>query len=170
MSDKQLREKLVGYTQDAHAMEQNVLSMLDSMISTSKEPETVARLKQHRQETERHERLLRERLEDIGDGRSYVADAAAVAGAMLKGVMDQMRVDKPGKNARDAYITEHTEIAAYELLERLAERAGDTETAQMARTIRADEERMAKWIASRWDQFVDETLSQAGLHPAQVIS
>ena len=158
-----LREKLVDYIQDAHAMEENVMRMLDSMIATTKDQETVTRLKQHRTETERHEELLRGRLEALGSGTSTVAEAGAWAGAMLKGVGDQVRPDKPGKNARDGYITEHVEIAAYELLERLASRAGDRETAQIARTIRQDEESMAQWITSRWDKFLDLTLAEAGL-------
>lgn len=162
MSDD-LREKLVDYIQDAHAMEQNVLRMLDSMIATTTDTEVVAQLQRHRGETERHEELLRGRLDALGVGTSTVAEAAAVAGAMVKGVGDRVRADKPGKNARDGYVTEHVEIAAYELLERLAERAGDTETAQVARTIRRDEESMARWIAERWDKFLDLTLAEAGL-------
>ena len=158
-----LREKLVDYIQDAHAMEQNVLRMLDSMIATTTDQETVARLQQHRGETERHEQLLRGRLEALGVGASPVAEATAVAGAMVKGIGDRVRADKPGKNARDGYITEHTEIAAYELLERLANRAGDPETAQVARMIRQDEEAMAQWIAARWDKFIDLTLAEAAL-------
>jgi len=158
-----LKEKLIDYLQDAHAMERNVLKMLDSMISTTTDPETVARLKQHRRESEGHEQMVQGRLEALGTDTSKLTDAAAVAGAMFKGMADMVRPDKPGKNARDGYVTEHLEIAAYELLERLAERAGDSETAQVARMIRKDEEAMAEWISARWDKFVDLTLSEAGM-------
>jgi ferritin-like metal-binding protein YciE len=163
VKESQLQEKLVDYIQDAHAMEKNVLRMLESMIATTKDVETKDRLEKHRQETERHERLLHARLEALGARRSVTADMAAIAGALLKGVADQVRVDKPGKNARDGFITEHTEIAAYQLLERLAQHAGDGETARVAREIRADEERMAAWIDERWEKFIDLTLAEAGL-------
>jgi ferritin-like metal-binding protein YciE len=80
-----------------------------------------------------------------------------------------MRSDRPGRNARDAYIAEHTEIAAYEMLERLAMRLGDAETAYLARTIRHEEENMAAWITAHWDMFVDLTLQDAGIAQTEVL-
>jgi len=166
MAENGLREKLIDYIQDAHAMEQNVLRMLDSMISTTRDTEVLNRLKQHRAETEHHGQLLQQRLEALGESRSMTAEVPAVVGAWFKGMGDWARPDKPGKNARDGFVTEHLEIASYELLERLADRAGDAETARVAREIRQDEEEMANWIASHWDRFIDLTLHEAGLRSA----
>jgi ferritin-like metal-binding protein YciE len=158
-----LGDKLIGYVQEAHAMECSVVRMLDSMIGTTTDPEILARLTEHRRETDRHVQLLEGRLSALGKNRSRVADTAAVAAALLKSVGDRVRSDRPGKNARDAFIVEHEEIAAYELLERLALRAGDGETARVAREIRRDEEEMARWIASHWDRFLDLTLAECGI-------
>ena len=72
------------------------------------------------------------------------------------------RTDKPAKNARDGFVTEHMEIAAYHLLERLADRAGDNETAEVARQNRTDEEAMARKIHSNWDRFLELTLATPG--------
>jgi ferritin-like metal-binding protein YciE len=163
VAQTELETKLGDYVEDAHAMESNVLQMLDSMIATTDDKQILRELEQHRKQTERHQERLRERLQDIGRGTSIRKESQTLAGALLKGVTDRVRGDKPGKNARDGFITEHMEIAAYELLERLAERAGDEKTAQVARQNRRDEESMAKKIAGNWDKFVDLTLAEEGI-------
>ena len=163
--EEKLRRKLVEYVQNVHAMEQNVLLMLDSMIVTTRDPEIVNVLRQHKEETRRQEQRLSERRRALGGlGLASVGkDLVAIAAAQAKGVADLWRTDKAVRNARDAFVTEHLEIAAYELLERLAERAGDPETAEVARTNRAEEEAMAEKIASNWDRFLDLALSEEGI-------
>jgi ferritin-like metal-binding protein YciE len=163
MADAKLQEKLVDYVQDAHAMEQNVSTMLDSMIATTDDPEIKEMLEHHKRQTEEHERRLRERLDAMGAGTSMTKAIGGVGAALFKGAGDIARSDKHAKNARDGYVTEHMEIAAYELLERLAKRAGDEETAQVARQNRSDEQAMAKKIESNWDRFLDLTLATPGL-------
>ena len=159
MADDKLQQKLVDYIEDTQALEQNVSRMLDSMISTTEDPEIEEMLRHHKEETERQEQRLRERLDALGAGTSTRKEAQTIAAALMKGAADQVRGDQAGKNARDAYTTEHMEIAAYQLLERLAERAGDTETAEVARQNRAEEEEMARKIDANWDKFLDLTLA-----------
>jgi ferritin-like metal-binding protein YciE len=50
------------------------------------------------------------------------------------------------------------EIASYELLERVARRAGDEETAAVARQNLLEEEAMARKIEKTWDKVVGLTL------------
>ncbi len=160
MADDKLQQKLIDYIEDAHAMEQNVSTMLDSMISTTEDPEIEEMLRHHKEETERQEQRLRERLDALGAGTSTRKQAQTIAAALMKGAADQVRGDQAGKNARDGYTTEHMEIAAYQLLERLAEKAGDTQTAEVARQNRAEEEAMSQKIDANWDRFLDLTLAE----------
>jgi ferritin-like metal-binding protein YciE len=163
MGETALQQKLVDYIEDAHALEQNVLQMLNSMAATTQDEEILQEIEHHKVETERHEELLRGRLEALGATPSIRKETQSLVAALAKGVSDQVRGDKAGKNARDAFVTEHVEIAAYELLERLAQRAGDEETARIAREIRADEQAMAQKIAARWDKSLDLTLAEEGI-------
>jgi ferritin-like metal-binding protein YciE len=77
--------------------------------------------------------------------------------------LDFVRGEKAGRNARDGYTTEHLEIASYELLSRIAERAGDAETATEAREIIEEERAMAKVIEQNWDRFAELSLQEEGI-------
>jgi ferritin-like metal-binding protein YciE len=163
MADDKLKEKLADYVEDAHAMEKNDLKLIDSMISTTDDPQVKEMLEDHKRETEEHERRLRARLDAMGRGTSARKQAQAVGAALLKGVGDVARGDKAGKNARDGYTAEHMEIAAYQLLERLAKKAGDTDTAEVARQNHSDEEQMARRIDQSWDRTLNLTLEENGI-------
>src|SRR3978361_1340707 len=100
-TDSVLKEKLVDYTQDAQAMEKNVLQMLDSMIANTEDEETLEMLREHREESVQHEARLTQRLDAMGEGASGRKQAQTMIGGLVKGAIDSVRGDKPGKNARD---------------------------------------------------------------------
>jgi ferritin-like metal-binding protein YciE len=163
MSADQLKEQLVKHIDEAYAMEQNVLRMLDGMIETTEDEEIKSELRQHKLETERHADRMRQRLEAHGATPSMVKEAGGIAGALMKSVVDMARPEKAGRNARDGYTTEHMEIAAYQLLSRVAQRAGDEETAAAARENLADEEAMAQKLDKHWDKFAELSLRESGV-------
>src|SRR3954449_8676056 len=144
-------------------MEQDVLRMLDSMIESTEDPEIKNELREHKLETERHAERMQQRLEANGASPSMVKEAGGILGALMKSVVDMTRGEKAGRNARDGYATEHLEIASYQLLERVAQKAGDEETAEVARQNRKDEEAMAKKIEANWDKFAALSLQEAGI-------
>ncbi|MDP9378071.1 MAG: ferritin-like domain-containing protein [Actinomycetota bacterium] len=163
-----LEEQLVKYLTDAHALEQNVARQLDTMIQTTEDAELKSHFEHHKLETERHKTALEQRLEAHGASPSAVKQAGQVVAAMGAGAADIARKDNAGKNARDAFISEHTEIAAYELLERVANFAGDAQTVEVARRNRADEEAMAKKIADSWDRVALLSLQDEGVDIAEI--
>jgi len=86
-----------------------------------------------------------------------------VLGALAKMPLDFVRGEKAGRNARDGYAAEHMEIASYELLSRIAQKAGDEETAAAAREIIEEERAMARVIELNWDRFAELSLQEEGI-------
>lgn len=158
-----LEDQLVKHIDEAYAMERNVLQMLDGMIDTTEDAELRAQLEQHRAETEQHAERLERRLQAHDSSPSALREAGGILGALMKGMADAVRGDKAGRNARDGYATEHMEIAAYQLLERVAIRADDLETADVARRNRRDEEEMARRIDQAWDKAAELSLAEEGV-------
>jgi len=161
-----LEEKLVEYIDDAYAMEQNVLRMLDSMIGTTKDPQMKRSLERHKKQTEEQAARLEERLREHDASPSRAKEAGGVMAALMKSVLDVARSDSPGRNARDGFATEHMEIASYQMLERVARKAGDTKTAAVARQNREEEEAMARSIGAKWNKIVELSLEEEGVRTA----
>ena len=159
----QLKAQLVKHIDEAYAMEQNVLRMLDGMISTTDDPEILDALEHHKMQTEGHSDRMKARLDAHDATPSGVKQVGGILQALAKMPLDLVRGEKAGRNARDGYATEHMEIASYELLRRIAEKAGDEETATAAKEIIADEKAMADLIASNWDKFVELSLREEGV-------
>ena len=110
---------------------------------------------------------MRRRLEAHGATPSVVRQAAGMMEALLKLPLDLVRGETSGRTARDAYTTEHLEIASYELLRRVAERAGDEETAVACKQIIEKERAMATFFEENWDRFAELSLAEAGIGAAQ---
>jgi ferritin-like metal-binding protein YciE len=158
-----IQTRLVNHIDEAHALEQTVLRMLDGLIQSAEDPEIIDRLEHHKLETQQHESLMRGRLEAHGATPSMVKQAAGIFEALMKMPLDIVRGERTGRGARDAYTTEHLEIASYELLRRVAERAGDEETARACLDILEQERAMARFIEENWDRFAEQSLREAGI-------
>jgi ferritin-like metal-binding protein YciE len=159
----QLKDQLVKHIDEAYAMEQNVLRMLDGMISTTDDPEILDALEHHKMQTQSHSDRMKARLEAHDATPSGVRQLGGIVQAMAKMPLDMVRGEKAGRNARDGFATEHLEIASYELLRRIAEKAGDEETVRVAGEIIAEEQEMANTIAEHWDKFAELSLREEGV-------
>ncbi|HEX8753475.1 MAG TPA: DUF892 family protein, partial [Solirubrobacterales bacterium] len=108
------------------------------------------RLQQHLKETKAHAKALDRRIRSLGGGPQVVQTVVGKATAAAKGPLHAIRGDgeleKMLKNAKTEYFNEAEEIATYLSLEHLAQKLGDGETAKLARAIRREEERMAKFL------------------------
>ena len=151
-------EQLVKYLTDAHAIEEQALAQLRSAPEIAGDPELSRLFAEHEVETEDQERLVRARLEAHDASPSKLKDAVMAAGGKGFVLFARAQPDTPGKLAAHAISYENLEVAAYELLGRVAERAGDTETAEVARRIRTQELAMSDRLLAELDRAVDASL------------
>jgi ferritin-like metal-binding protein YciE len=163
VSPDDLGEQLNRYLADAHAIEAQALQLLAKSPKLAGNGELAAAFEDHREETEEHKRLVDARLNARGGSPSKLKDAALALGALNWGMFFQAQPDTPAKLAAFAFAFEHLEIAGYELLKRVAVRAGDTETEQLATRILAEEHAAADRIRSLFDQALDASLHEQGV-------
>jgi ferritin-like metal-binding protein YciE len=163
------QSRVVTHLQDAYAMEQNVLGMLDSIIATTDDGFSLTIFQHHRDETARQIARIHGRLGQLGEPPSLTKSAMATVGSIFKSAIDTIRPEKACKNLRDAFITEHGEIAGYELLERYAQRANDAETFALAQQNKEEEIAMARRLEGLWDRAVDHDLRAVGVPVETVI-
>ena len=149
-AERKLNELLL----EAHTNEIALVEVLSAHAKVAQEPSYRELLEEHIDETRRHASLVEERLDEKGATRSPLralygtVQLAMKQGLTLaKGPIDLVRggtdrTEKQLRNAMDEVMTEGMEIAAYDAIEATALATGDEQTARLAATIRADEERM----------------------------
>ena len=155
-------EQLTKYLTDAHSIEEQAIAQLRLAPRVAGDPELSRIFTQHLEETEGQERLVREQLERRGAKPSAVKDVAGRVGGWGMILFARVNPDTPGKLAMHAYSYEHMELAAYELLRRIADRAGEPAVAEMAGRIGDQERAMADRLAQRWDAAVEASLREKG--------
>ncbi len=154
-----IESELVSYLTDAHAIEAQALQLLGTGPKIAGVDELAEVFREHLGETEEHQRLVRERLRAHGAAPSRFQRAGMPVGALNLGAFFTAQPDTPLKLAGFAYAFEHLEIAGYELLRRVAERADDPETVAVAERISAEERRAAERITDTWDAAMDAALA-----------
>jgi ferritin-like metal-binding protein YciE len=159
-------QKVVQYLGEAHASEVGLVGVLRSQIAMTPRGSYRDGLEKHLDETRRHAKRIQERLGELGQGQNPVQVFVGFAETLIsqslalsKAPFDLLRgsggEEKVLKNAKDACATEALEIATYTALERLASRVGDERTAELAASIRGDEERMLERIMREIPKLTD---------------
>jgi ferritin-like metal-binding protein YciE len=146
-----VREEVVKYLRDAHALEGQALQLLETGPKIAELDALAEVFRAHLEQTREHQRLIEERLAAHHSGPSRFQAGAMRAGALNIGTFFKAQPDTPAKLAGFAYAFEALEAGAYELLVRVARRAGDEQTAAVAERILADERMAADRVAATWD-------------------
>lgn len=148
---KDRKELLISWLKDAHAMESNLITMLDKQVKHLEgHSELKRRVEEHAQESRRHADRVKECLERLGSDTSALKEGMAKISGMLGPSAAAMASDEVVKICLANYAAEHFEIASYMALRTAAEDCGEHQIAEMAEEILRDEEAMA--------QFLDEHL------------
>jgi ferritin-like metal-binding protein YciE len=158
-----LQRALVHYLADAHALEEQSIQLLERGPDLAGDEEVAAVYRQHLEESRRHARRIEERLEALGSEPSTLKDAALRLGALEWSLFFQAQTDTPGKLAAFVYAVEHLEIAGYQLLRRVAQRAADPATVRLAEMILGEERAMAGRVADRFDRAFAASMAEKGV-------
>ncbi|HEY8762561.1 MAG TPA: DUF892 family protein [Solirubrobacteraceae bacterium] len=176
--DKTLNErdtKLVQWLNEAYAKEAELEADLAAHIALTQKMPYKKRLRAHLTETKDHKKRVAARIKALGGGKptpgpqipgvpAAFGEVAGKAVAAVKGQVGTARAavtqqsETHMRNAQEELREEHVEIAIYTRLEALATAVGDKETAQLAKNIRRDEERMAKFLDAELKRLVKEVV------------
>src|SRR5215207_3995165 len=165
--------KLIQYLNEAYGKERELETALEAHIAMTTRPPYKKRLREHLTETKGHARQLKTRIRELGGkaeagpvssgptpvvgAASTLTSVASKAVAAVQGPLHAIRgtgeSEKMLKNAKTEYHNEFEEVATYTGIEALAEAVNDKETAKLARGIRREEERMAKFLEKQITQL-----------------
>src|SRR3954451_13510167 len=147
------QQKIIQYLGEAHETEMALTRELQAQIAMTPRGSYRSALESHLGETRDHAERVEARLRELGEGSGnpltgglgFVGGVLGQAVAFGKTPINLLRgsggEEKVLKNAKDASASEALEIATYTALERLADRAGDRQTAKLAASILADEQK-----------------------------
>jgi ferritin-like metal-binding protein YciE len=161
MADLNERDsKLVQYLNEAYGKEKQLETALQAHIAMTTRAPYKKKLQEHLKETKAHAREVGKRIKQLGGetngggvaGAAKTAQSAAnKAAALAQGPLHMVRgtgeQEKLLKNAKTQFQDEAEEIATYTAIETLATAVGDKATAQLAKSIRREEERMSNFLA-----------------------
>jgi ferritin-like metal-binding protein YciE len=176
MSEQTTRDaKLVDQLNEAYRKERQLEIVLESHLEVTTRADYEKRLRQHLQETKSHATSVAKRIKELGGTaetvslpgperaskaaqsvQEVVVKAKAAAQSPLHVAKGSGEQAKMLHNARVEYREEADEIATYTTIAALATAVGDRQTAKLARDIRGEEERMAKFIGELLPQLATD--------------
>jgi ferritin-like metal-binding protein YciE len=147
MSDNETREVFVTGLKNAHAMENQALSIMKPQLSRIENyPEVAAKLDQHIRETEGQIRRIEEVLDGLSEDHSTIKDMALSFTGAMAAMGHTMAGDEILKNSFANFAFENFEIAAYKSLLTVAEAGGFRAATTALQSNLAEEKAMAQWL------------------------
>jgi len=126
---------ITRYLHDAVATEKSFEAQLQTLAKDSASPEAKPVFQQRAAEAKRHAERLSARLESLGGSRSSSGSAL--------GQIFSLNPRNRSRNLMVAFALENGGMAMYASLAAIADAAGDSETAELARALQAEEKAAA---------------------------
>lgn len=156
-----LREHYHAWLRDAHAMEQQALTMMRGMLARLEHyPELSARIERHIGETERQAAALEDLLEGRDAGTSMMKDAMGKMAATGQAIGGMFATDEVVKGGMASYTFEHMEIIAYKVLIATARQLGDETAVAIFEQILTEEQDMADWLFDNMEKTAQTFLAR----------
>lgn len=153
-------ESLAIWLRDAHAMELQAESLLETQINRLENyPEVLPRLRAHLEETKQHKQMVEKCLTSLGEDASVLKDTTMKATANIQGMFQSLASDEVLKNALASAAFEQFEAASYRMLVTAAEKAGEPMIARTCETIMEQEISMADWAWGQLEPLTEKYLS-----------
>jgi ferritin-like metal-binding protein YciE len=161
--------RLVQWLGEAHAKEAELEADLAAHIALTDKTSYKKRLQKHLKETREHKRSVARRVKALSGqaasapgvpGVGAIGEVAGKTVAAVKGQVGAARAivtpqaETHLRNAQEELREENVEIALYTRIEAFASEVGDRETAKLAKSIRTDEERMARYLTGELPRLV----------------
>lgn len=148
MANRDPRETLISWLNDAYALERSLVEVLENHAKDASEfhPQLAQRMSQHLEETRMHAERVKECVERLGGSTSTMKTAMGKVTGFFQGMSTGAAPDELVKNALSDYAAEHFEIASYRALIVAARELGETDVARICEGILRDEEDMARFL------------------------
>lgn len=166
MHTRTIEEQLTKYLTDVHSIEHQALAQLEVAPEIAGDAELAAAFRDHLVETHEQERLVRDQLARRGADPSSLKDLAGTVGGWAMIAFARLNPDTPGKLTAHAYSYENMELAAYELLARVARRTGAADVEGLAERILGEERAASAKIWNKLDEALTASLQEQGVLPA----
>ncbi len=146
-SSRDLRSTFVTGLQNAHAVEQQALGLIDRQLDRlTSYPEVADRLRLHRVETQQQIGRLDEILRSLGESHSNLKDMALNIVGNIAVLTHVMAPDEILKNSFVNFAFENFEIASYRSLIALADAGSFASAIPLLETTLGEEQAMAAWV------------------------
>jgi ferritin-like metal-binding protein YciE len=146
-SQQEVRSVFVTGLKDAHALENQALSMMNRQIERVEQyPEVGARMRAHVEETNGQISRLEKILGALGEDYSTIKDLGASFMGNMAALGHTVAGDEILKNSFANYAFENFEAASYKSLLTMAEAGGFRDAVPLLQQSLREEEAMAKWL------------------------